>query len=818
MRSLLLTFLLIVSLFSCSEDRDSVGFPSVTMSDFVDVSDDGALVSFSVDHIGNNTIQDCGVVYWLKNNGSEIYTVSLGKQVGKSLFSVPIISNLVIDEPYVVKAYVQTSNHTVYGSEVTFLSRGGKAPEIHSVEPLAADLGDTLFIRGKYFSAESEMNKVELDDKSVDLIYSSDTLIKVLVPQLTKASDVAVSVTATGKKAVYIQPFSLAISQIDSIVPLVVYRGDELKLYGRNLRSLTAVKIGDYVYSPKLESAGTLARIKLNNNISVGPQSLAVSQINREINLNRTINVVEPKILSVAPSVAWVDTVLQIKGQYLSRIKNLGIDDAWWGVTIISQTDTLIKMRVNAIFYEGLVAGYFLDNKVSAPSRIRLNPPVVESITPSSATYGETVTLTGDRFFNGLSSTAGELTYISKNEMRLVVGGDLPSGENLISFRPIGSTPFPASNVKLIIPEIAITGFSKTEIWRGDQITMSTKNMPNSNYSGWYYPWVSLGGQSVSVSVLVDRDEIKLKIPLDYLEEYPSLTLGVGVQITTIENVLHVIEPWSKPKSTNELEYPVFVSSNDRTYAFVYGYTGGNLYFFNPESEKWEFESQLSASPLVCDKGVSVGADLYFFGSVSEGEVGNAYKYSIVNKTWTRLPDLPVSLYAVEEFAFSLNNKLYMGTGAGLYSFDETDQMWEEKASLPMSGDFFTFPCNFSINGKGYVALHSLASYDDTPNVLWEYNPEMDSWTNLYASFSYILMHGSGVVYGDKAYLVGETNEYPYMTRVFEFDPENKQIIEFLQPPLNSLAHVFVEGEYLYGASSNSVSKIPLVNIPSYFK
>lgn len=806
-------------LWACKDERSSVGFPTVTTESTVTIPETGGVVvTFNVEYLGSGKLNDCGIIYRQKSGDVNEFKLSLGSQGAvSSVFKVEINQDILPDIEYVVKAYAETDDHLVYGNEVSFVSSGGKSPEFVSITPIEADYGDTLSIAGRYFSTVKEWNKVQFGDKTVIPVFSTDTLLKVIVPTLTKASDVTISVTSAGKTSSYGKSFALLQSRIDSIVPAIVFRGDEVQLYGQNLRSLSAVKVGSY-FLGLTENKGTSVRFKLYDYASTGTMSLSVIQADRVTNTEQEIQIVQPEILSVSPNIAWIDTVLQIKGRYMSRLKNVSIDGSWWDSGIISQTDTLIRMKVKSVFFEGQIYGYFLEDKIAAPGRISLNPPVIKAITPSVAKYGEPVTLTGDRFFNGLGTSAGELKYVSKNEMKLVVGSDLPAGATTISFNTYGYSSFPESSVKLTIPQISIVGFSKTEIWRGDHIQMTVTNLP---YDGWHSPWVLMDGNSVGINLSINSDQIGLNVPLNtYLDEYPSVSLVYGVQQAYKTNAVHVIEPWSKPKALNDLGYPLFVYSEGNTYAFVNGYSGGTLYYFNAISEKWEYESTYSVSLQYCDGGKSVGNDLYFYGGVPDSESGVVYKYSPSLKQWSKLPDVPLNIFSVDEFVFGLNNQLFIGTGIGMYCYDENSKKWVGKETLPNSGNGLLFPCNFSISGKGYVASHAAASYDETPNVLWEYDPDTDSWKNLYASFSHILMFSKGAVVGNKAYLIAQTNENSYTWRTFEFDPQTKQIKEFLEPPipLNYQSMAFLSGQYLYVANGNSISKILMTKLSEFYK
>lgn len=820
MKNQIIALLLLLSVVSCKEERSGIDFPAVTTSENIIVGQDGAQIDFAIEYAGTNSLLDCGVEYRINTEAGSWNSQSLGPHTGGSMsLSAMLYTNLLPDLEYVARAYAKTTDRTVYGNEVVFVSQGSKTPQILAVEPLAADMGDTITIRGKYFSTMSGYNSVWFNTKEAVPVFASDSLLKVLVPRVTSSSKIWISVSANLQKVVYDKPFSLAVATISKIVPEFAFPGDEVTLTGDHFRSLITVIIDGSYYQPTAKTDSTFT-FTLQIKETTGPQTIQLLQLDRNTLSDKRLTLVLPEFISASPEVCWIDTIVKVRGKYLDRLSYFGVDYDWYSRQVISQTDSLVVLKLKTVFGEGSFTGSFRGIYVKSNQLIRMNPPVVTSIEPSTAKYGETVTLKGDRFYNGLSSNDGELRYVSKNEMKFTLGTGLSAGENSIHFNSGSNMVYPPSTAKITVPQINITGFSKTEVVRGETFEMYTSNMPTDwNISDW--PSVSLDGTNINRRLTIGSGTIELSLQSSlYFGENPVVKLKLGKQSYSLSNTLHVLEPWTTPEIFPTFQYPLFVASAEKVYAFVHTANGGTLSVFNSETEQWEYESILNTSEYNCEGAIVVGSDIYFFGGRYEASGSMVYRYSIQNKTWIRLPDCPLPIFGYAEYAFALNNQLYLGTDNGMYAYNPTTSAWEKKTTSPRGETFSLFPCNVSFGGKGYFASHSNATYDDTPNELWEYNPDTDSWTKLGTDFGYILMNSRQSVAGNKVYLVGDTNEYPYNARMFEFDPPSGSLKEFLVPPIaiRSDGFPFVSGQYLYVFNLNKFSKMRLSDIPSYYR
>ncbi|MEX0968145.1 MAG: kelch repeat-containing protein [Bacteroidia bacterium] len=104
---------------------------------------------------------------------------------------------------------------------------------------------------------------------------------------------------------------------------------------------------------------------------------------------------------------------------------------------------------------------------------------------------------------------------------------------------------------------------------------------------------------------------------------------------------------------------------------------------------------------------------------------------ALVFGQWTQMNDFP-STPTDGAFSFVLDNKGYVGGGlAGneVFSFDASNGEWTEKAPIPSPGDHLAWAFSFVINGKAYVGGGSFETASDLTDKMYEYDPQMDTWT-----------------------------------------------------------------------------------------
>lgn len=175
------------------------------------------------------------------------------------------------------------------------------------------------------------------------------------------------------------------------------------------------------------------------------------------------------------------------------------------------------------------------------------------------------------------------------------------------------------------------------------------------------------------------------------------------------------------------------------------GYIGFGLAQSGPLNDLWEFdfetETWTELSPCPCDPRfhpaflASEDGKLYMGLGGGNGNKNDWWQYDIATDTWEEKATFP-SFVRHHPYQFNIGEYQYVGMGHGagiyndLYRYDSTTDTWEQMADLPAEGR--VAGAQFDYNGKGYVLS---GDGDDhwfmDEGEFWEYDPEMDSWTQL---------------------------------------------------------------------------------------
>ncbi|HXS35688.1 MAG TPA: kelch repeat-containing protein [Flavipsychrobacter sp.] len=148
---------------------------------------------------------------------------------------------------------------------------------------------------------------------------------------------------------------------------------------------------------------------------------------------------------------------------------------------------------------------------------------------------------------------------------------------------------------------------------------------------------------------------------------------------------------------------------------------------------------------------------------------------SAIAQTWTAKANVPSPRDA--SVTFTINNKVYLGGGAGnkdFWQYDPAADTWTKLADIPGTTTARGFAVGFAISGKGYIGLGADTGIYDVKRDLWQYDPDANTWTQMAdlpapsrdGAFSFVI--------GDKAYVGGGNDSAGYLYRDFyEYDPSS---------------------------------------------
>lgn len=793
-----LIFAALVILESCKDDNRE--FPAVTTSAEISVVDDGVFVHGSVEQGGMFDIVDYGFVYYkASSNGGNYDQVSLGDNRGVINFSTKIERNLKPGETYILKAYVRTGSYIVFGNPQSFVSKGGKAPELAKYAPLSTWIGDTLTISGKYFSDVAQENNVYFNKIVTHPFFSNDSVIKVVVPASLETADNTIKVEVGGKSSSFPNKFEVALPVINEISPGNVMPGERILVKGKGLSAITGLIVDQSFISTESVS-DTSVSFSLDYRVQPGTKILKFNWLGQIITINKTYKIVFPEITSVSPQVAWLDDILTIKGNRMDLLTNFRIG----GINLqeVSKNDSVAKLRVVSIFNTATINARFHGYEVETGIQVNLDLPVITSITPSIAHAGDQVTLKGERFFYGMAPSIGNLQVKNSQEAVLTLPWELSAGQHTIDLEygfdvSIGTVSF-------TVPKIKILDYYPKQIQRGDTVSVVVENLPENLSGAYWCAFDSRGGEIISRS----DDVLKVTVPSNVeLSSTPTLSVFFGGQEDHVTNAFVLTEKWESIKNTVDIKQPcVFSKAENGEYVIYQDGSYVVVKKFNSDYDEWRQvdRTDLGLSEYIMPLGsFALGNDLYYINTDngiyagSSYEYGLIYKFSLSQRKWSRLNNFPIKLSYKTPFVFVSNGIAYMGTNEGFYAYDSQSDSWVEKAKLPSSHNSIEDPLVFSSSGKGFLCFKTSIINKIESKEFWEYDIESDQWTELPSIPVDIYSTSTATEHDGTVYIAGR-GYYPG-NKFISFDPLSYQSKELIVPPGDWYQiNTFVEGDYLY--------------------
>ena len=835
-------FIIFVLLFSSCTKDDQRGFPSVTTLTEPEVYENGAVIHAEISQENVFEIIDHGVVYCIEknaNNEDHFDKISLGVLPGTS-FSVNIERNLVRNAPYIVKAYVTTKQKTVYGNEISFISKGSKAPVITGFVPAKGMSGDTLKITGEYFSSKNSDNKVTFSAVSAQIISSTDSVITVRIPVLTESVFAAIQIVVAGNSGKSSKNFELKEPIVDEIVPNRIVPGESFKIRGTGLSTVKGIIRNtppNDSHNYEIQSTSdTMLQVRSNlEYTSTGIFTLSLQQLDREVITNKQLEVYLPKISGVSPTTVWIGSVIEIKGTNLSKIASIYINED--STEIISREDKLIKAKILKPFRDSYVLAkinnarsiYFTDQI------LKFKTPIITSVSPTVAKYDEIIQITGDYFVPGITTYANGVntfSYISKTQATSSVPWVLPAGFHSFQLE-LGGYPFSYATLDFVIPQIKIASVTPAEIKKGTEIFIELTDVPQTITKSRVTRCM-LDYNHMTVTE-VSQNGIKAIVNETFnCSEYPGIYLTIGGQDIDGQQIIHLNQPW-KPFNfpTLQIHYNdllCWVPEENILYALSpLDIESGFVYKYLPSTNKWQQLSDLFrfGNQLFPAKMIYADNALYVFSYNYNEQAWNVHKYGIITKKWTKLQSIPDTStnpeYGGNLFAFVVNNRIFAGKRDWLYELDATNNQWIQKAKIPTTRDIFT-PAIMVWNSKILLGFPTYSTVNTEYSLLFEYNPQNNEWKNLGEHENAFFQNGSGGVYttpyNNKFYITGRS-QLTGFTKLNEFDPVSLSFREMLAPTqITNWSFLIYEydNQIYLGNSREAYYWIPVAELKDIYK
>ncbi|MEM6377859.1 MAG: IPT/TIG domain-containing protein, partial [Bacteroidota bacterium] len=218
----LLLLLCLILLAGCQKDEIALRpFPRLETLPVSEISDEGAVFNGLVFESEGQAVLRHGFV-WASRRIPELNRDGIISELGApkaARFSMEIRSGLRIGEPYTVRAFIETDQYVVYGNPTSFKSLGSSVPILTSVEPAQASWGDTITVRGKFFSQDTSSIEAFLNSVSLKVVSTSSTLAQFVIPPIPNQEEVQLKMITQGAAALGQLPFKYDKVEIQEIIP-----------------------------------------------------------------------------------------------------------------------------------------------------------------------------------------------------------------------------------------------------------------------------------------------------------------------------------------------------------------------------------------------------------------------------------------------------------------------------------------------------------------------------------------------------------------------------------------------------------------------
>lgn len=414
--------------------------------------------------------------------------------------------NLVQAASYVVNSPSRITASLSAGAtgSVVVVTRGGNAsrsgftfapvPTITRFTPDSARAGETVRIVGSGFISQSAVSSLSFGGvRAASFTVVSDSVITA-TPAQTGATG-SISLTTPGGTAqrsgfVFLAP----LPTITSFTPPQASVGDIVTIIGTNLNGATSVSFGGRAAASFLVSSPTHIVARVSNGTS-GTITIQTPG-GRATAPNFVFIPAPPVITSFSPDSAAASQTITLRGSDFSGVTAVRFSVG--GTTLAAQSfsvtnDSTITARVPALGANRVTVTISVQSPNGTGSRegLRFVPvPTISAFSPTSATAGTTVVITGTNLsaatavrFGG--TNAHSFSVNSDTQITAVVGS---GASGAVSVTTYGGTAardgFTFQAEQVIIPAPTITSFTPQEAAANATVTITGANFSGSGLSG----------------------------------------------------------------------------------------------------------------------------------------------------------------------------------------------------------------------------------------------------------------------------------------------------------------------------------------------
>ncbi|MBL7849073.1 MAG: IPT/TIG domain-containing protein [Cyclobacteriaceae bacterium] len=795
----ILALLLLLTMCEQKEKIQPRPYPRVRTFSVTEITPKGAVFHGEVIYTPS-PITDYGFV-WSYNpnlNPYESEVLSLGSLASAGKFEARIERSLKAGYTYYVRAYAKTSNYEVYGDPITFLSLGSDAPVITKLDPPTGRTSDTIRVVGKNFSKITSNIQVRFDTLKSKLVEATDSVLRVIVPPTLSIPSAFVSVSVFGNVGTSPMPFELIAPTLTSVAPSLISACDTLHITGSDFSTLPDnLKVTLGGTSCRILSVSSTDVYALVPSFTPGSSAVIVelTSSNIKVAYPNTITYKAPSVsaLSSPSIITYLDTLV-FTGVNLPTCGLLSVTLGTFSAATVSRTKTTIKAIVPQTLTNtnNTVKLDFDNGAYVYETNFSLATPVISSISPSTSTFFEEITITGNYFH---PVAASNIVYVG-NYRAITFSGNRTKIRAYITMNSVLCSENNSCNqVSVVVGDRVAesTAFSlrKPNINSISPLTLSIAEpltIDGNDFAPGPQNYLYLNGYRLlastytptSLTFNMTRNALSNNNPYFSSSYTASIWVSVGNADPSRPNSLYSNSinvpvnyegPWTlmNAYSGNYHSGSLTFSINDKAYLV------GGLNELNALSaEVWEYDSSQDSWRQLADfpggarmKGMGFSHNGLGYVGLGQGNLGlyhDVWEFNPATESWTQMSDFTGGARK-SPFAFTTGDYTYVGgsdaevSGAlDFWQFDPATKTWNRKADLPKP---FYKGIAFNTNTGGYVV--------ELPQV-WNYNPATNSWTEVanpgISAGGIGVYHATGLGTWDRGFLFSEVSN-----QFFMYDP-----------------------------------------------
>lgn len=688
-----ITSLLIVIFFNTCSDEEPLArsYPRVKTVDVINISEEGVTFVAELNNEGNYEIIEHGFVWSESLNPTVDYSdkIVLGDKISNGQFSAKITNALQEGKNYIVRAYIKTKTHLVYGKNLTFFSLGSNAPIIEDFHPKTGVWGDTIFIKGSNFSYLEDNNKVKMGTINSQVISATDSTITIIVPSIKNNHTVQIAVSIKGNSTLSTDNFKYLIPKINSIIPTVGTFGDTITISGENFNRIekyNTVKISGLTAEIVSFSTSEI-KFLVPDELTTSKNSMTLISSEEILPYHGFFLLNPPIILSFDPEIATrPNEIITISGLNFNPIvsKN-NVEIAGLNSEIIEASNDFLKVRLpNEVIPDYYVSVFknvsfnvtVLDQKHTSPKDLEIywQSAWTKKVNfPGLARHSAVAFSINDKGYFGTGLSGLDLSSLYLNDFWEYD----PATDIWTQITDLPGLPR-ASASSFIIEEEGYVGLGSEDYYWNDSDN-------NQDHFSDFYKYNPSAGTWSQTSDFAG------------IGRYSAASFSINNKGYVVTGVLEQIDPVTGSWIAND------------------------TWRFDPALNQWtEINKYPKASYTAA--GFAIGNDGYIYD--------NNKLYKLIDNNWLEIES---NLFGMSEVvAFSINELMYYGLGktpsaGGTSSLWEFDPLTGLSKNIPMAeGNTRWGSSVFVINGKAYIIGGRGYTYLDGNIILndvWEFDP-----------------------------------------------------------------------------------------------